>query len=447
MAEQKELLCGLDGAAISTGALSQAIRALDPQSAAVIDVELVDGSETQTGASHSGVLRLSLKADASQKMLFIKKVAAAAMAHKAWPDLRRNLAYARTEARFYLEFAQELTGARVRLPRCAAVDVQLADLLGDSLESSATAEEPAEALLCSAGAVFLLECAEPSQFTQAAPLSEAQAAVALCAVARLHAAAWQRRSLLERVAERLQPQGGSFALSMRNPEELRNICQTWEAFANSFRESDPALFARPSVSALGERLERCALWVAAQLAPKPADPFATLIHGDLKAMNVMLPATGAMEGAMGGAMEGGEAEAPPDGAMLIDFASSGVGLGMSDVAMLLTHSVMPETLAHGGRERLLSCYMQALHDAGVLGYSEQAAMRHYHIAHVDYARFVIGRFWPNASLDGFSARAEKRNVTLPNRNVAAALHFIERTDYSLRILEEAEGPFPSCHPS
>ena len=66
--------------------------------------------------------------------------------------------------------------------------------------------------------------------------------------------------------------------------------------------------------------------------------------------------------------------------MLIDFASTGVGLGMSDVAMLLAHSVHPVTLAEGGLERLLTGYVDALADKGVKGYDEQTARRHFHLA-------------------------------------------------------------------
>jgi hypothetical protein len=37
-------------------------------------------------------------------------------------------------------------------------------------------------------------------------------------------------------------------------------------------------------------------------------------------------------------------------ALLVNYASTGVGLGMSDVAMHLHHAVLPEDLANGGEE-------------------------------------------------------------------------------------------------
>ena len=130
---------------------------------------------------------------------------------------------------------------------------------------------------------------------------------------------------------------------------------------------------------------------------------------------------------------------PPTDAMLIDFASCGVGVGMSDVAMFLAHSVSPETLAQGGRERLLRSYLYSLRRFGgksLEGFTEEVAMRHYHLAHVDYARFVIGRFWPGANVEQLKARSANRNVTLPNRSVHAALAFIDQTDRSLATVEK-----------
>ena len=78
---------------------------------------------------------------------------------------------------------------------------------------------------------------------------------------------------------------------------------------------------------LGQRLRRAAPWVAAQLAPAPTDRHACLVHGDLKAMNAFLPR-----------------DNPDPDALLIDFASTGVGYGMADVAMHLCHALMPGDL-------------------------------------------------------------------------------------------------------
>ena len=125
--------------------------------------------------------------------------------------------------------------------------------------------------------------------------------------------------------------------------------------------------------------------------------------------------------------------------MLIDFASTGVGLGMCDVAMLLAHSVSPTTLANGGQERLLATYLDALRAKGVVGYDTATATRHFHLATVDYARFVVSRFWGGASAAAFARRAANPNVCLPNRDVQAARRFAEHVDASLAVLDGGGG--------
>ena len=137
----------------------------------------------------------------------------------------------------------------------------------------------------------------------------------------------------------------------------------------------------------------------------------------------------------------GTAEEP----MLIDFASTGVGLGMCDVAMLLAHSVSPTTLAGGGQQRLIDAYLDALEEKGVTNYDRSTAMRHFHLATVDYARFVVSRFWAGASAATFAKRAANPNVCLPNRDVEAALCFAERIDASLEVLDGGGGT--CCHRS
>lgn len=80
---------------------------------------------------------------------------------------------------------------------------------------------------------------------------------------------------------------------------------------------------------------------------------------------------------------------PSAPAMLIDFASTGVGFGMSDVGMLLTHSVSPEILEGGTEERLVDAYLSALEaarGAQASVYPRELAMRHYRLAVVDYGR-------------------------------------------------------------
>jgi hypothetical protein len=132
---------------------------------------------------------------------------------------------------------------------------------------------------------------------------------------------------------------------------------------------------------------------------------------------------------------------PKDGvqeeAMLIDFASCGVGFGASDVAMHLAHSVALSDLENGGEERLLDFYMQALKDANC-DYPRDTFLRHYKLAVADYGRFVIARFWAagKTTPEAFQAKATVKNRTLVNRNAEAALRFIKRIDECLHFIEE-----------
>jgi hypothetical protein len=428
MSSSSELLRGVDGKAITFPQLAEVLQSLEGTKKEVVSVRVT--SELLQPGSHSGVLHLTIDGGETST-LFLKKIAAThePLAQRPWPDRRRTLAYARTEARFYEEFAADeelaarLARLRVRLPRLALSDNTLDVVLGDAAVHEAAGDEPSAEAQAAAGAVlFLEECAEG--FRQVSPLNEPMARQALRAVAGLHASCWEDEPLLRRASERLQRHGGVYALEIRSPAERTRLKPNWDAFVSAFRAFEPELFDRPSVAALGERLDRWTAFASEQLSPQPTDRFATLVHGDCKAMNVMLPRD-----------EEDESTAP----WLFDFASTGVGLGMCDVAMLLAHSVEPETLADGGLERLLDVYLDALEQNGVQGYDRTDAMRHFHLATVDYARFVVSRFWSGASEEAFAKRATNPNVCLPNRSVEAAMRFVERVDASLTALDGGGG--------
>ena len=63
-------------------------------------------------------------------------------------------------------------------------------------------------------------------------------------------------------------------------------------------------------------------------------------------------------------------------------------------------------------------------------------MRHYRLACVDYLRFIMGRFWRNATPESFEKRKDSKNTTLINRNLEAALAFIEKVDRYLEAFEK-----------
>jgi len=142
-----------------------------------------------------------------------------------------------------------------------------------------------------------------------------------------------------------------------------------------------------------------------------------------------------------------------DDAIMIDFASVGVGFGMCDIAMHITHALHPKHFKDGQEERFVEYYLKELEKAVVkktssqeaekeqqqfFAYPKDVAFRHYKLAVIDYFRFVLGRFWSSATPESFEAKKDTKNRTLPNRNVESAFAFIERVD---RYLVDFENEF------
>ena len=65
-------------------------------------------------------------------------------------------------------------------------------------------------------------------------------------------------------------------------------------------------------------------------------------------------------------------------------------------------------------------------------------MKQYRLAVIDYGRFVLGRFWKSATPETFSKRKDSPNTTLINRNVAAAMAFIDRMERYLSDFENEQ---------
>mmetsp|Transcript_6070 Transcript_6070/g.7454 ORF Transcript_6070/g.7454 Transcript_6070/m.7454 type:complete len:148 (+) Transcript_6070:1-444(+) len=131
-------------------------------------------------------------------------------------------------------------------------------------------------------------------------------------------------------------------------------------------------------------------------------------------------------------------------AIMIDFASSGVGYGMCDVAMHTTHAIHPSHLIDGQEEALVAMYLEELEkifarDSASFAYPRQIAMRHYRLAVIDYFRFILGRFWKGATPSAFDKRKDNKNTVLVNRNVDAAFALIEKVDQYLYEFEVEHG--------
>lgn len=192
-----------------------------------------------------------------------------------------------------------------------------------------------------------------------------------------------------------------------------------EHFRGNFGEFHPALFDR--CYNIWKRIRDLAEYISDEVSPGPTDKYATLSHGDFKAMNSFLPR-----------------ESTDRGVILVDFASAGVRLGMSDVAMHIHHAMKAEDLANGGEEELLDHYLDQLNIQ--LGpskaYPKNVALRHYRLACEDYFRFLLGRFWKSASPETFEKRKNSKNTVLMNRNLESALSFLDRVEKHVTDMEK-----------
>jgi thiamine kinase-like enzyme len=373
------------------------------------------------------ILQLTDKVDTNTpSKVFLKQVEAADYlgAKKDWPDLRRTLMYGRTEARFYASMGPILRQRGfVGTPKCYLAECDLSGWVPEDEKATAKADPSVDKASLpdpqKKGGLLILECVSDETHFQDSPLTMDQCHSCLGAVAKLHAAAWQDKALLEQAEQTLSK--ASFHLSTRNPKELAGIVESWANFREAFQEEmkETGLWEQESVRDLGRRLAVAAEYISHQVSPSYNEHFATLIHGDYKALNVFL------------------AHKEEDAAVLVDFASAGVGLGLSDVAMHVHHAVVPEQLENGGEEALVKYYWQTLtSELTNPAYPWETALRHYRMAVVDYGRFFMARMWKSATPATMLKKKDNKNVNLINRSPPAAMAFVRRLDVYLSEIEK-----------
>jgi len=221
----------------------------------------------------------------------------------------------------------------------------------------------------------------------------------------------------------LNRQAGYWTLQQRGAREMEQMERNWSDYLAAFRGEAPELFDRPEIVAMATRLRRIAPWVSEQVRAGPGDASATLVHGDFKAMNVFLPREDVESGT----------------ALPIDFQWIGPGLGMSDVAMHLSHSGSTGALRDGGEERLLEYYhghlCQRLGPSSAAKYPIALARRHYQLGVLDWARMVFSVFFKGASASTFASKASNPNVGFVYRDVEASIEFVRRVDRCLAPFE------------
>lgn len=393
--------------------------------------------------SAEGFIVEAQTSDDEIRHLFVKYVDPKKYSHKVWADLRRTIHYTRTEVRFYneiLPLMKENVPSDDDWTVCPQIYLAEYSLEGLMEESESTeAQNPASktvdpqydesdvsVLEGRYGIIIMDNVNEVNKCFQKAPLDQTMAIASVKAVAKFHAAAFQKEDILSKVSERLCRYGGSYHLKNRNPKEMLQLVSAWEGFVRDIGPAAPdGFFEDPEMKDLGTRLHSASEYISQVLSPTPSCPYATIVHGDYKAMNIFFKCT---------------EEDPSPTPILIDFASTGVGLGMSDVAMHIAHVALPEDLDAGMEDILVKEYYNTLQEAlpdDLKGaYTEEDAMRHYRFAVVDYFRFILGRQWNKATLEVFAKRNKDTNFAMVNRSVEAALNFAKRTDRYLKIIEE-----------
>jgi len=383
----------------------------------------------------------------NQEELFVKQIVATHYLHKSWADLRRTLSYARTEVRFYKDFAPQFK--EIFTPKCLHAEITLADVMKedesvtdvnhdppDQWPSDDQDQEQKRSCLQNIAGYLVLQSISSSDYVQESPLTLDQATTCLEAVAQLHGSCWENADLLKQASNQLSERGGSYHLSIRNPKEYHGLVASWNHFVSNFQHLDEELFQREEIQNVGKRIHNLTKYVSDQLSPTYTDSYATIVHGDYKAMNVFLPI-----------------HQNDKKALMIDFASAGLGFGMSDVAFHIPHAVHPNDLANGGEDLLVEAYFNALTKArkksgNLSSYPRDVALRHYRLASIDYFRFILGRFWKSATVDTFEKRKNSQNTVLVNRNADAAFAFIRRVEgYLSEFEQELEDSKMKCKSS
>jgi len=379
---------------------------------------------------------------------FVKYVEPKKYSDKPWLDLRRTVHYTRTEVRFYNEILpllkREVNDDWPICPNVYLADYKLDGLLEEeetievnhitdgtnsaSVGNYHNIRDPTTSVLDGKYGILVMDnVKEVNNGFQRAPLNSKMAQASVEALAKFHAMAFKKEEILSTVSKRLCRFGGSYHLKNRNPKEIKCLIKAWKDFIQNIRPNAPhGFFDDIKLLDLGNRVFIAAEYISNVLSPSPNEPFATIVHGDYKAMNIFF-------------FEDNN-ETNPTRPLLIDFASSGVGLGTSDLAMHIAHAISLEDLENGMEELLFDLYFNTLQKnlpkSRNFEYSRNAAWRHYKFGAVDYFRFILGRQWNGVTPGVFEERSHDLNFGMINRSIDSALHFVKRVDLYLREIED-----------
>jgi len=366
------------------------------------------------GLSAGCRLLLDTGASVFLKRIKMRELPAAVKKATAQPQkLRRDVASFRVEAVFLSSDAA--TGL------VAATGVQVPAVL------SATVDTPTDDPLDAASLLFLRDFSPDDGYVQSNLLAGDDLRATLRALARFHAHFWAGGRGAKQKVDEVWRCGGHWQPAYQNPEQLENgVADAWLRLLENFRsvlDTSPATRDLP-LEALGKRLQR-----AAVAAGRAAHPFAhdevkadveqwrTLIHGDLKAANILVK-----DGEM---------------AALLDFQFVGDGLAATDLAHFLTASVAGSECLGGDGSLLDGALVDLYHAELVAALGRDVPIgefrRQFEIAIVDKARFVFSYLWPriDASPAELERGAQIWNRNSYNKDIKAAVWLIARTSAAL----------------
>jgi hypothetical protein len=289
--------------------------------------------------------------------LILKHVDAPVDSHSSESHLRKLISY-RVERYFYAHLASRLSA---RVAAHYPVDPGSRDTALLLEDLTAAFPHPASRRYC----------------------GEEQAGVVLRWIAGFHAAFWGK---VDEIPDTPPP------LEVQNPRATEGVWQHGGYWYHATRSDEYAAMREdPEYDWLTERHVN----MVAEYLADPKRPGRTLLHGDLKAANILFS---------------GEL----DSCACYDFQYCGKGLGVVDLVYFLSTSVDARIMGNPEAvERLLDVYYQELQkqvlangdDMG--GYTKEGMMQDLDMAKVDWYRFQAGwGFWSN----GFASESKVKTI-------------------------------------
>jgi hypothetical protein len=351
------------------------------------------------------------------------------------------------EAMFYMHVAQML--GPVPIVRSLAVDFECQ--LERTLAAAAAATEPeiARKGLAECGFVFILEHVDTRSYVQKSPLSVQEARVALSTLAKIHAAAWTGAPAMGTVQQWLHSEAGWWTLSRSGTDDSVRIKESMLRVTAALGIEFPELFGA-SVRALADRLVKRIEWIDAAIHGIAARKFFTLVHGNCGAStNLYIRKDFAGDGL---------------DVLVKGFEWAGLGLGMRDVAYLLSYSgplhIMSQlepmsftgvrsehasvsenelALVKHYHEQVVTqlCTQGQLSSAEA--YTIDVALAHYKLCMLDFGRVILSNFYKDFSTQMLCANSKDASLPIACRTRDCAVRLIQRLDSILAEFEDRFG--------